>query len=61
MIKTPTPMGISTYKKPRSWILSLPITAIKAVAPPGGCRVFVACIAAIAVATAKAVANQGKG
>ena len=34
------------------------MTAIKAVAPPGGCRVLVACIMAMAVATATAAANH---
>ena len=35
-----------------------PVTAINAVAPPGGCNVFVICMATIASATAKAEANQ---
>lgn len=59
MIIAPSPTGMIVYKYPIAWIFELPITAIKAVAPPGGWRVFVACMAAIAVATASAAANHG--
>ena len=34
-------------------------TAMRAVALPGGCRVFVRCMSAMAVATARAPASQG--
>ncbi len=35
-INAPLATGTRTYKKPKWWISSLPITAISAVAPPGG-------------------------
>ena len=53
IINAPSPTGMIAYKYPKLWILLLPITAIKAVAPPGGCNVLVKCIIAIAVATAR--------
>ncbi len=58
MIRTPSPTGTIAYRYPSAWILSLPMTAINAVAPPGGWSVFVACIAAIAVATARGEASH---
>jgi hypothetical protein len=35
-MKAPEVTGTKTYKKPNSWTYVLPITAISAVAPPGG-------------------------
>lgn len=39
-------------------MFSVPITAIKALAPPGGCKVLVICITTIEVATAIGAATQ---
>lgn len=39
-INTPVNTGNKTYRYPNALIFSDPITAINAVAPPGGCRVF---------------------
>ena len=52
MTAAPAATGRSTYRNPRAWIFELPMTAIRAVAPPGGCSVLVTCMAAIAVPTA---------
>lgn len=54
----PEKTGISTYKYPNEDILVPPITAIRAVAPPGGCSVLVTCIATIDIATANGAVNQ---
>ncbi len=35
-INAPPPTGNSAYMKPRLWIFSPPMTAMRAVAPPGG-------------------------
>lgn len=39
-------------------MFSVPIMAISAVAPPGGCKVFVNCMAIMDVDTAKGAASQ---
>ena len=57
-INDPVATGINTYINPNSCIFSLPITAINAVAPPGGWSVRVSCMTIIEVATAKAEQNQ---
>ena len=49
MQMAPAAQGRSTYQYPRLWIPGPPMTAIRAVAPPGGCRVCVACMRAMAV------------
>jgi hypothetical protein len=49
----PNPVGTRMYKKPKSWIFGPPMTAIRAVAPPGGWRVLVICMSAMEDATAK--------
>ncbi len=58
MIPTPLATGHITYKYPKLWICSLPITEISAVAPPGGCKIFVINITKIAVATASPAENH---
>ena len=55
----PSVEGASTYSQPSACTSGEPITAIRAVAPPGGCSVRVACISAIAVDTASGAASQG--
>ena len=57
-IKHPVKTGDSTYQNPIVLIFSVPITAIRAVAPPGGCRVLVICIKTMEKATAKGAASQ---
>ena len=52
IIDAPNPTGHSTYQYPSLWIALPPITAISAVAPPGGCPVPVSCIAKMDKATA---------
>ena len=51
-ISTPVSTGDRTYQYPKFFIFSVPIIAIKAVAPPGGCKVFVICIKTIDKETA---------
>ena len=53
-IKMPDNTGESKNKNPNECTLLVPITAIKAVAPPGGWVVRVSCIANMDKATAKA-------
>lgn len=55
-IKTPVRTGDNTYQYPKSLILGVPIIAINAVAPPGGCKVFVICIKTIDKETANGAA-----
>lgn len=57
-IKLPVRTGESTYQKPISFIFSVPITAIRAVAPPGGWSVLVICIKIIEKDTANGAASQ---
>ena len=59
MIRAPTRTGHKTYMQPREWTLSPPMTAINAVAPPGGCNVRVKCMAAMANETANEPAMMG--
>src|SRR4051812_18131792 len=54
----PARTGDKTYIYPSAFIFSEPITAIKAVAPPGGCRVLVICIHTMERETAKGAVNQ---
>ena len=56
-INAPLKTGENTYQYPKSRIAGEPVTAIKAVAPPGGCKVLVICINTIAEATATAEAD----
>jgi len=58
-IAAPDKTGLKTYQYPIEMILADPIFAIKAVAPPGGCSVFVICIETMETETAKAEDNQG--
>ena len=46
MQMAPAAQGKTTYQYPSLWMPGPPITAIRAVAPPGGCRVWVACMRA---------------
>src|SRR5688572_6730848 len=57
-IRQPVNTGESTKRNPRAFIFSEPITAINAVAPPGGCRVLVSCMATIEIETAKGAVSQ---
>ena len=57
-IITPVKTGKTTYKYPNAFIFAEPVTAIKAVAPPGGCKVFVCCIAITESDTAKGAVSQ---
>ena len=54
----PIKTGESTYRYPKAFILSEPMMAINAVAPPGGCKVLVICIRIMAVETARGAAIQ---
>lgn len=60
MSKTNVPIktGESTYIYPKAFILSDPMIAINAVAPPGGCRVLVICIIIMADETARGATIQ---
>lgn len=55
---TPVSTGDRTYIYPNPRIFAEPILAISAVAPPGGCIVFVICIATIESDTASADATH---
>lgn len=55
-IKHPTKTGEITYQYPIFFNSTEPVTAIKAVAPPGGCKVLVICIKTIDNETAKGAA-----
>lgn len=57
-ISTPIKTGEKTYIYPKLFILSEPMLAIRAVAPPGGCNVLVICIKIIEKETAKGAAIQ---
>ena len=52
----PIKTGEKTYIYPKAFILSEPMMAISAVAPPGGCKVLGICIIIIADETAKGAA-----
>jgi hypothetical protein len=54
----PERTGEMTYQYPNSGIFPVELTAIKAVAPPGGCSVLVYCINTIEKATAKGAESQ---
>ena len=54
----PMKTGESTYIYPKAFILSEPMMAISAVAPPGGCNVLVICIKMMADETARGAAIQ---
>ena len=54
----PDKTGETTYQYPSSGIFPVELTAINAVAPPGGCKVFVYCIKTIEKATAKGAEIQ---
>src|SRR6218665_241493 len=57
-IVTPDSTGDSTYRYPNDLIFSEPITAINAVAPPGGCRVLVNCMPIMDSETANGAVSQ---
>src|SRR5690554_683493 len=59
--RAPESTGDRTYQYPRALIFSLPSTAISAVAPPGGCKARINCIAMMEVATANGPAIQLSG
>lgn len=54
----PERTGERTYQYPNSGIFPVELTAISAVAPPGGCNVFVYCINTIENDTAKGAESQ---
>ena len=55
---TPVKTGEKTYSYPKLVIDGPPVTAIKAVAPPGGCSDFAICIPMIESETANGPAIQ---
>lgn len=55
---TPVITGENTNSYPKLVMLDPPVTAIKAVAPPGGCNDLAICIAIIDVETARGAAIQ---
>ncbi len=57
-IKQPDKTGLNTYQYPIAAIFVPLLTAISAVAPPGGCKVRVTCIRTIEEATANGAVSQ---
>ena len=51
---------VEYYQYPSLWIFSVPMTAISADAPPGGCNVPVASMITMDNATARLGPNQGR-
>ena len=59
MRAAPARQGTTAYQKPSCRICSPPVTAIRAVAPPGGCRVPLSSMTAMAVGTQRQMAQKG--
>jgi len=57
-IRHPESTGLKTYQYPNEEILVPLLTAISAVAPPGGCNVRVCCMHTMDKATARGAVSQ---